>query len=95
MSGDLDIATLMLAWQDSFRTYDWGKALPVPALVLSQVRQLLALVQSELVEGPDISGKVLIKKPLGEPCGRNNFGEKLSANDRNHLEQYRESTISE
>jgi hypothetical protein len=32
-----------LAWRDSFRTFDWSKALPVPELVLSQVKQLLVL----------------------------------------------------
>jgi site-specific DNA recombinase len=34
---------VLLAWQDSFRTFDWSKALAVPDLVLSQVRQLIAL----------------------------------------------------
>jgi hypothetical protein len=34
----------MLAWRDSFRTFDWVKALPVPELVIRNVRQLLALV---------------------------------------------------
>jgi len=32
-----------LAWRDSFGTFDWMKALPVPELVLNQVKQLLAL----------------------------------------------------
>ena len=35
---------IQLAWRDSFRTFNWIKALPVPELVLSQVRQLLALI---------------------------------------------------
>jgi len=34
----------MLAWQDSFRTFDWSEALPVPELILSQIRQLLAII---------------------------------------------------
>jgi len=33
-----------LAWQDSFRTYDWTKALPVPELVINQINQLLSVV---------------------------------------------------
>jgi len=33
-----------LAWRDSFRTYEWEKACPVPDLIISQVKQLLALV---------------------------------------------------
>jgi len=33
-----------LAWRDSFRTYEWEKALPVPEVIIAQVRQLLALV---------------------------------------------------
>jgi len=34
----------MFAWAESFRTYDWMKALPVPELAISQIRQLLSLV---------------------------------------------------
>lgn len=34
----------VVAWRDSFRTYDWAKALPVPDLTISQVGQLLAVV---------------------------------------------------
>jgi len=34
----------LLAWRDSFRTYEWEKACPVPELIVSQVKQLLALV---------------------------------------------------
>ncbi len=37
------VCPVVLAWRDSFRTFDWSKALPVPELILSQVRQLLAL----------------------------------------------------
>lgn len=32
------------AWQDTFRTFDWGKALPVPEVAIPQINQLLALV---------------------------------------------------
>lgn len=32
-----------LAWQDSFRTFEWEKAMPDPGIVLSQTRELLAL----------------------------------------------------
>jgi hypothetical protein len=34
----------LLAWQDSFRTFNWSKALPIPELILGQARQLLALI---------------------------------------------------
>ena len=35
----------LLAWQDSFRTFDWLADLPDPATIIKQVRQLLALAQ--------------------------------------------------
>jgi len=35
---------IWLAWQYSFRTFDWSKALPVPELALGQIRQLLAII---------------------------------------------------
>ena len=34
----------LLAWRNSFRTFEWSKALPAPEVVISQVKQLLALV---------------------------------------------------
>jgi len=34
----------LLAWRDSFRTYEWEKACPAPEVIITQVRQLLALV---------------------------------------------------
>ncbi|HBK34982.1 TPA: hypothetical protein DDZ01_03230 [Candidatus Uhrbacteria bacterium] len=33
-----------LAWRDSFRTFDWRAAFPVPELVVPQVRHLLSQV---------------------------------------------------
>jgi len=35
---------IWLAWRDSFRTYEWEKACPAPEVIITQVRQLLALV---------------------------------------------------
>ena len=32
------------AWLDSFRTYEWSKAVPYPEVALKEIRQLLALV---------------------------------------------------
>jgi len=34
----------LLAWRDSFRTYEWEKACPAPEVIITQIRQLLALV---------------------------------------------------
>jgi hypothetical protein len=36
--------TIWLAWQSSFRTFDWLKELADPATIINQTRQLLALV---------------------------------------------------
>jgi len=33
----------VLAWQDSFRIFEWEKAFPDPVIVISQTRQLIAL----------------------------------------------------
>lgn len=36
--------TIWLREQDSFRTFDWEKAIPDPVIVINQARQLLVLV---------------------------------------------------
>lgn len=33
----------MLAWRDSFRTFEWEKAFPDPVIVVEQTKRLLAL----------------------------------------------------
>ncbi|MCX6766845.1 MAG: recombinase family protein [Candidatus Moranbacteria bacterium] len=39
-----DQSPMLLAWRDSFRTFEWMKGLADPATIINQTRQLLALV---------------------------------------------------
>ncbi|OGZ29592.1 MAG: hypothetical protein A2562_03095 [Candidatus Nealsonbacteria bacterium RIFOXYD1_FULL_39_11] len=39
------IRPVWLAWKDSFRTYDWFKAIPVPELAMREVKELMLLAQ--------------------------------------------------
>jgi len=36
--------SIQLAWQDSFRTFDWQKALPSLETAIKQMRELVAIV---------------------------------------------------
>lgn len=37
------VRSTMLAWQDSFRTFEWERAIPSPEGALAQIGELLSL----------------------------------------------------
>lgn len=43
LKAEYALSPMMLAWRDSFRTFDWEKAFPDPAVTLDQIQELLAI----------------------------------------------------